>query len=57
MYAYHCTRYKATVALADRLNSGSNGVKANYDDDSSQYEMVGGTRLSERKSPTRKAKA
>jgi len=29
------------------------GVKANYGDDSSQYEMVGGTRLSERKSPTR----
>ena len=32
-----------------------NGVKANYEDDSSQSEMVGGTRLSERKSPTRRA--
>ncbi len=30
------------------------GVKAIYGDDSSQYEMVGGTRLSERKPRTRK---
>jgi len=29
-------------------------VKGIYGDDSSQYEMVGGTRLSERKSPARK---
>jgi hypothetical protein len=33
------------------------GVKGNYGDGSSQYEMVGGTRLSERKSPKRKAVA
>jgi hypothetical protein len=32
------------------------GVKANFGDDSSQFEMVGGTRLSERKPPVRKAK-
>jgi len=32
-------------------------MKAIYGDDSSQYEMIGGTRLSERKSPARKAKA
>jgi Cdc6-like AAA superfamily ATPase len=32
------------------------GVKANFGDDSSQYEMVGGTRLSERKPSIRKAK-
>ena len=31
------------------------GVKANYGDDSQQYEMVGGTRMSERKLRTRKA--
>jgi len=31
------------------------GVKAIYGDDSSQYEMVGGTRLSERKAPVRRA--
>jgi hypothetical protein len=30
------------------------GVKAIYGDDSSQYEMAGGTRLSERKTRTRK---
>jgi len=30
------------------------GVKAVYGDDSSQYEMVGGTRLSERKPRSRK---
>lgn len=33
------------------------GVKAIYGDDSSQYEMVGGTRLSERKPRTRKKAA
>jgi hypothetical protein len=43
--------------LWDKVKRVRNGVKANYGDDSSQYEMVGGTRLSERKSPTRKAKA
>ncbi len=31
------------------------GVKANYGDDSQQYEMVGGTRMSDRKLRTRKA--
>jgi hypothetical protein len=31
------------------------GVKANYGDDSQQYEMVGGTRMSERKTPRRTA--
>lgn len=29
------------------------GVKANFGDDSSEFEMVGGTRISERKPPTR----
>jgi hypothetical protein len=33
------------------------GMKAIYGDDSSQYEMVGGTRKSERKKPTRPAAA
>ena len=31
------------------------GIKANYGDDSQQYETVGGTRMSERKPRTRKA--
>ena len=42
--------------LWDKVKRVRSGVKANYGDDSSQYEMVGGTRLSERKSPVRKAK-
>lgn len=33
------------------------GVKGIYGDDSSQYEMLGGTRLSERKPATRKSAA
>ena len=42
--------------LWDKLKRIRNGVKANYGDDSSEYEMVGGTRRSERKAPVRKAK-
>lgn len=41
-------------SIWDKVKRVRNGVKANYGDDSSQYEMVSGTRLSERKSPTRK---
>jgi len=43
------------LSIWDKVKRARNGVKANYGDDSSQYEIVGGTRLSERKSPTRKA--
>src|SRR5215208_4585518 len=43
--------------LWDKLKRVRNGVKANYGDDSSQYEMFGGTRRSDRKSPTRRAVA
>ncbi|MCX6069116.1 MAG: hypothetical protein NT121_25800 [Chloroflexi bacterium] len=32
------------------------GIKAHYGDDSAQYEMIGGTRLSQRKPHTRKVK-
>ncbi len=39
----------------DKVKRVRNGMKAIYGDDSSQYEMIGGTRTSERKSPTRKA--
>ena len=38
----------------DKIKRVRAGVKANYGDDSQQYEMVGGTRTSERKSYTRK---
>jgi len=37
----------------DKVKRVRAGVKANYGDDSQQYEMVGGTRSSERKSPRR----
>ena len=42
--------------LWDKLKRIRNGVKANYGDDSSEYEMIGGTRRSERKAPVRKVK-
>ena len=43
-------------SLWDKVKRVRSGVKANYGDDSSQYEMVGGTRLSDRKPNIRKAK-
>ncbi|MGA7195394.1 MAG: hypothetical protein WBW94_17380 [Anaerolineales bacterium] len=43
------------VSIWEKVKRVRAGVKGNFGDDSSQYEMVGGTRLSERKSPTRKA--
>jgi len=41
----------------DKIKRVRAGVKANYGDDSQQYEMVGGTRTSERKQRVRKAVA
>jgi len=38
----------------DQVKRVRSGVKAVYGDDSSQYEMIGGTRRSERKRPIRK---
>ncbi len=43
--------YTAIWSKVKRVRSGVKGI---YGDDSSQYEMVGGTRLSERKAPVRK---
>jgi hypothetical protein len=40
----------------DKVKRVRASVKGLYGDDSSEYEMVGGTRKSERKPPTRKAK-
>lgn len=42
-----------TRSIWDKLKRVRAGVKAIYGDDSSEYEMVGGTRNSERKSPRR----
>ena len=41
-------------SLWDKVKRVRNAVKGIYGDDSSQYEMVGGIRLSERKTRTRK---
>lgn len=41
----------------DHMKRVRAAVKGIFGDNSSQYEMVGGTRMSERKSPTRKAAA
>ena len=45
------------TSIWDKLKRIKYGIKAVYGDDSSQYEMVGGTRLSERKSPVRSTPA
>ena len=42
--------------LWDKVKRVRSGVKGAYGDDSSQYELVGGTRRSERKPRTRKPK-
>ncbi len=41
------------TALWDKVKRVRAGVKSLFGDDSSQYEMMGGTRISERKRPTR----
>jgi hypothetical protein len=41
------------LGMWDKVKRVRAGVKANYGDDSQQYEMVGGKRLSDRKSPRR----
>ena len=44
-----------SASLWDKVKRVRSGFKANFGDDSSQYEMIGGTRASERKSAKRKA--
>ena len=41
-------------ALWDKVKRARNSIKGSFGDDSSQYKMIGGTRLSERKSTRRK---
>lgn len=43
-------------SIWDKVKRVRASIKGIYGDDSSQYEMVGGTRMSERKPPTRKPK-
>ena len=45
------------LSLWDKIKRARAGMKATYGDDSSQFEMVGGTRVSDRKSTRRKAAA
>jgi len=47
-------RVTVNTALWDMLKRIRGGVKSAYGDNSSQYEMVGGTRLSEKKKGGRK---
>jgi hypothetical protein len=47
-------RRNAAVSLWDKVKRVRNAIKGIFGDDSSQYEMVGGVRLSERKPRTRK---
>jgi len=42
------------LQLWDEIKRTRNGIKGIYGDDSSQYEMIGGTRISERKPASRK---
>jgi hypothetical protein len=42
------------IALWDKVKRVRSAVKGTYGDDSSQYELVGGTRLSDRKPSKRK---
>jgi hypothetical protein len=44
-------------AAWDKVKRARAGVKAAYGDDSSQFEMIGGTRTSDRKTRSRKVTA
>jgi|WetSurMetagenome_2_1015567.scaffolds.fasta_scaffold977886_1 hypothetical protein len=50
-------RHTIHTAMWDKTKRAKTGVKANYGDDSPQFDLVGGTRISDRKSSTRKAAA
>lgn len=50
-------RDEVHAELWDKIKRVRNSVKGIYGDDSSEYEMVGGTRRSERKSPIRRPAA
>lgn len=44
------------ISIWDKVKRARGGIKAIYGDDSSEYEMMGGKRRSERKRPVRKKK-
>lgn len=45
------------LAIWDKVKRARAGMKSVYGDDSTEYELAGGTRLSDRKRPRRKASA
>jgi len=47
-------RDEQLIALWDKVKRARVGMRSFYGDDSSEYEMVGGTRLSDRKPNTRR---
>lgn len=47
-------RDAACIRIWAKVKRARAGIKGIYGDDSSEYEMAGGTRLSERKSPRRR---
>ena len=48
-------RDAACIGIWDKVKRARAGIKATYGDDSTEYEIAGGTRVSERKPPRRKA--
>ena len=48
-------RDEAVLAVWDKVKRVRSGIKGIYGDDSTQYEMIGGTRRSEKKKPRRVA--
>jgi len=48
-------RHAVCLSMWGKVKRLRSGIKATYGDDSSQYEMIGGTRLSERKPAVRRA--
>lgn len=47
-------RDSRSLAVWQMVKRVRDGIKGSYGDDSSQYEMIGGKRMSERKRPARK---
>ncbi len=53
----HNQREIIYLGMWDKVKRVKAGVNANFGDDSPQYDLIGGTRVSERKSPARKTAA
>lgn len=49
-------RDAACIEIWDQVKRARAGIKGTYGDDSTEYQLAGGTRLSDRKRPQRKVK-